>query len=78
MNEIFARHIAKSLHDTRIMNATRPQMPARQQQCDLPMYRRQTEHFLDCIETGKNTKVSGTEALRALRLAYNVIREAEI
>jgi predicted dehydrogenase len=39
--------------------------------------KRELKNFLDCIETGKNTKVSGTEALRALRLAYNVIREAE-
>ena len=39
--------------------------------------KRELNNFLDCIETVKNTKVSGTEALRALRLAYNVIREAE-
>jgi predicted dehydrogenase len=39
--------------------------------------KRELKNFLDCIETGKNTKVSGAEALRALRLAYNVIREAE-
>jgi predicted dehydrogenase len=39
--------------------------------------KRELKNFLDCIETGKNTKVSGVEALRALRLAYNVIREAE-
>lgn len=40
--------------------------------------KRELKNFLDCIEAGKNTKVSGTEALRALRLAHNVIREAEI
>lgn len=40
--------------------------------------KRELKNFLDCIETGKNTKVSGMEALRALRLAYKVIREAEI
>lgn len=39
--------------------------------------KRELKNFLDCIEAGKNTKVSGVEALRALRLAYNVIREAE-
>jgi predicted dehydrogenase len=39
--------------------------------------KRELKNFLDCIEAGKNTKVSGAEALRALRLAYNVIREAE-
>jgi predicted dehydrogenase len=40
--------------------------------------KRELKNFLDCIEAGKNTKVTGVEALRALRLAYNVIREAEI
>ena len=39
--------------------------------------KKELKNFLDCIEAGKNTKVSGVEALRALRLAYNVIREAE-
>jgi len=39
--------------------------------------KRELKNFLACVETGKNTKVSGVEALRALRLAYNVIREAE-
>ncbi len=39
--------------------------------------KKELKNFLDCIEAGKNTKVSGAEALRALRLAYNVIREAE-
>ena len=39
--------------------------------------KKELKNFLDCIEAGKNTKVTGVEALRALRLAYNVIREAE-
>jgi len=39
--------------------------------------KKELKNFLDCIETGKNTKVSGAEGLRALRLAYSVIREAE-
>ena len=39
--------------------------------------KRELKNFLACIETGKNTKVSGAEGLRALRLAYNVIQEAE-
>ncbi len=32
--------------------------------------------FLDCVRLGKTSKVSGEEGLRALRLAYGVLREA--
>jgi predicted dehydrogenase len=39
--------------------------------------KRELKNFLACVETGKNTKVSGAEGLRALRLAYNVIQETE-
>jgi predicted dehydrogenase len=39
---------------------------------------KELKNFLECIEAGKNTKVTGEEGLRALRLAYDVIREAEI
>jgi len=34
-------------------------------------------NFINSINTGKSAKVSGEEGLRALRLACNVIREAE-
>jgi predicted dehydrogenase len=34
-------------------------------------------NFINSVNTGKCAKVSGEEGLRALRLAYNVIREAE-
>jgi predicted dehydrogenase len=40
--------------------------------------KKELKNFLECIEAGKNTKVTGAEGLRALRLAYDVIREAEI
>lgn len=39
--------------------------------------KKELKNFLECIEAGKNTKVTGAEGLRALRLAYSVIREAE-
>jgi len=39
--------------------------------------KKELKNFLECIEAGKNTKVTGAEGLRALRLAYDVIREAE-
>ena len=40
--------------------------------------KKELKNFLECIEAGKNTKVTGAEGLRALRLAYDVIRESEI
>ncbi len=40
--------------------------------------RKELLNFLTSIATGRNVKVTGAEGLRALRLAYQVIREAEI
>ncbi len=40
--------------------------------------KKELKNFLDCIASGKSTKVSGEEGLRALRLAYDVIREAAV
>ena len=44
-------------------------------QKDEPL-KRELKNFLECVDTGKMTKVSGAEGLRALRLAYDVIRES--
>jgi predicted dehydrogenase len=44
-------------------------------QKDEPL-KRELKNFLDCVETGKRTKVTGEEGLRALKLAYDVIRES--
>jgi predicted dehydrogenase len=38
--------------------------------------KKELENFLDCVRVGKNSNVSGEEGLRALRLAYSVLREA--
>jgi len=35
-------------------------------------------NFLDCVRAGKTSKVSGEEGLRALRLAYSVLKEAAL
>ncbi len=43
-------------------------------QKDEPL-KRELKNFLECVDTGKMTKVSGEEGLRALKLAYDVIRE---
>jgi predicted dehydrogenase len=38
--------------------------------------KRELKNFLDCVRLGKTSKVSGEEGLRALRLAYGVLKEA--
>jgi len=40
--------------------------------------KKELKNFLDCIRTGKRNKVTGEEGLRALKLAYRVLQEAEI
>jgi predicted dehydrogenase len=35
-------------------------------------------NFLDCVRAGKTSKVSGEEGLRALRLAYSVLKETTL
>jgi predicted dehydrogenase len=42
-------------------------------QKDEPL-KKELKNFLDCVDTGKQTKVTGEEGLRALKLAYDVIR----
>jgi predicted dehydrogenase len=37
---------------------------------------KELRNFLDCVRLGKTSKVSGEEGLRALRLAYGVLKEA--
>jgi len=44
-------------------------------QKDEPL-KRELKNFLECVDTGRMTKVSGEEGLRALKLAYDVIRES--
>lgn len=39
--------------------------------------KKELRNFLDSVRTGRVSKVSGEEGLRALRLAYSVLREAE-
>lgn len=39
--------------------------------------KKELKNFLNCITEGKMTKVSGEEGLRALKLAYGVLKEAE-
>jgi len=39
--------------------------------------KKELRNFLDCIRLGKTSKVTGEEGLRALRLAHEVLKEAE-
>jgi predicted dehydrogenase len=39
--------------------------------------KKEIEHFLRCLAEGTTGKVSGEEGLRALRLAYDVLKEIE-
>jgi predicted dehydrogenase len=39
--------------------------------------KKELRNFLDCIRLGKTSKVTGEEGVRALRLAHNVLKEAE-
>ncbi len=39
--------------------------------------KKELRNFLESVQTGRISKVSGEEGLRALRLAYNVLKEAE-
>jgi predicted dehydrogenase len=38
--------------------------------------KKELKNFLDCVRLGRTSKVSGEEGLRALRLAYSVLKEA--
>lgn len=39
--------------------------------------KKELKNFIECIKENKTSKVSGEEGLRALRLAYNVLKETE-
>jgi predicted dehydrogenase len=55
----------------------RPTMPPRRQQCDLPMYALQMEHFLDCILKDQNPVPGGQQGLRAMALLDAAYRSAQ-
>jgi predicted dehydrogenase len=75
----YARALPSELHTQvgGVWSVTRPQMPARKQQCDMPMYHRQMEYFLDCVETGQEPMPGGREGLWALRVLEAAYRSAE-
>ena len=39
--------------------------------------KKELQNFMRCILEGRESKVTGEEGLRALRLAYSVLKESE-
>jgi len=60
-----------------VWSVTQPRMPARKQQCDLPMYQAQMDHFLDCILEDKEPSPGGEDGLWAVRILEAAYQSAE-
>jgi predicted dehydrogenase len=76
----YARALPSELHThvEGVWSVTHPQMPERQQQCDMPMYQAQMDHFLDCILEDSEPSPSGTDGLWAMRVLEAAYRSAEL
>jgi predicted dehydrogenase len=64
-------------HVEGIWSVTQPEMPKRQQQCDMPMYQAQIDHFIDCILNDKEPSPSGEDGLWAMRVLEAAYRSAQ-
>ena len=75
----YARALPSALHTyvEGVWSVTHPEMPPRAQPCDMPMYHRQMDHFLDCIQKGQEPVPGAREGLRALRVMEAAYRSAE-
>jgi predicted dehydrogenase len=75
----YARALPSELHThvAGVWSVTQPKMPPRKQQCDLPMYQAQMDHFLDCILEDREPLTSGPECLWAMRVLEAAYRSAE-
>jgi predicted dehydrogenase len=63
-----------------IWSVAKPDMPKRQQQCDLPMYQAQMDHFIDCVLNDKEPSPNGPDvlwSLRVLEAAYHSAKMGE-
>jgi predicted dehydrogenase len=76
----YARALPSELHTyvQGVWSVTHPKMPERKQQCDMPMYQAQMDHFLDCVLEGRNPSPSGTDGLWAMRVLEAAYRSAEV
>jgi predicted dehydrogenase len=75
----YARALPSELHSLvqGVWSVTHPQMPKRSQQCDMPMYLEQMDHFLTSILTGSQPQPSGEECLWTVRVLEAAYRSAE-
>lgn len=76
----YARALPSELHTfvEGVWSVTHPRMPPRKQQCDLPMYQAQMDHFLDCILEDKEPSPGGLDGLWAMRVLEAAYRSAEL
>ena len=76
----YARALPSELHThvEGVWSVTHPQIPERQQQCDMPMYQAQMDHFLECILEDSDPSPSGTDGLWAMRVLEAAYRSAEL
>ncbi len=76
----YARALPSELHSyvQGVWSVTRPNMPARQQQCDLPMYQAQMDAFVDCIVEDREPTPGAADGLWAMRVLEAAYRSAEV
>jgi len=64
-------------HVEGVWSVTKPVMPPRKQQCDMPMYYRQMEHFLDCVINDQPPMPGGNEGMWAVRTILAAYESAQ-
>lgn len=76
----YARALPSELHTfvEGVWSVIHPKMPSRKQQCDLPMYQAQMDHFLDCILEDREPSPSGVDGWWAMRVLEAAYRSAEL
>lgn len=75
----YARALPSELHShvEGVWSLTHPRMPERKQQCDMPMYQAQMDHFLECVLDDKEPSPGGEDGLWALRVLEAAYRSAQ-
>jgi predicted dehydrogenase len=75
----YARALPSELHSyvEGVWSVTRPRMPERQQQCDMPMYQAQMDHFIDCVLNDSQPTPGGIDGVWAMRVLEAAYRSAE-
>ncbi|MFQ5854111.1 MAG: Gfo/Idh/MocA family protein [Anaerolineae bacterium] len=76
----YARALPSEFHThvEGVWSVTYPEMPERKQQCDMPMYQAQMDHFLDCVLNDKEPTPGGSDGLWAIRVLEAAYRSAAI